>query len=152
MAASVLNRLSERMAAHRVLVDLPADLPLVRVNATLIEQALGNLLENAAKHTPPGTVVRLRAHTEQQQLVVSVEDFGPGLPDGDVERLFAKFHRGSAESGARGMGLGLAICRAIVRLHGGKVWAERVPGAGTAFRFTLPLEEAPLVPAESPAQ
>jgi len=152
MAASVLNRLSERMAAHRLLVDLPADLPLVRVNATLIEQALGNLLENAAKHTPPGTVVRLRAQRDQQQLVVSVEDFGPGLPDGDVERLFAKFHRGAPESGASGMGLGLAICRAIIRLHGGKVWAERVPAGGTAFRFTLPLEDAPFVPAESSTQ
>ena len=79
---------------------------------------------------------------------MTVEDYGGGLADGDLERVFAKFHRGAVEGGGTGIGLGLAICRAIVRLHGGRAWAERVPGGGTAFRFTLPLEEAPAVPPE----
>jgi len=79
---------------------------------------------------------------------VSVEDEGPGLPPGDPEQLFAKFQRGAAEGAIGGVGLGLAICRAIVHLHGGRIWAERRPAGGTAFRFTLPLEEAPQVPAE----
>jgi two-component system sensor histidine kinase KdpD len=148
IAGSVLRRLSERMNEHRLMVELPDDLPLIRVDAALIEQALGNLLENAAKHTPSGTVVRLRAQRRDGELVVSVEDFGGGLPAGDVERVFAKFHRGSMEGAGSGMGLGLAICRAIVRLHGGRAWAERLPEGGTAFRFTLPLEEMPAVPAE----
>jgi two-component system, OmpR family, sensor histidine kinase KdpD len=74
-------------------------------------------------------------------MVVSVEDFGPGLPEGDLERIFKKFHRGA--------GLGLAICRAIVELHKGRIWAERLPGVGTAFRFTLPLETPPSVPVEA---
>jgi len=117
----------------------------------LIEQVLANLLENAARHTPTGTLVRLRAAVSGGELVVSVEDFGPGLPDGDVERVFAKFHRGMAEGAGGGVGLGLAICRAIVRLHGGKIWAERRPEGGAVFRFTLPLEEAPSVPAEKAA-
>jgi two-component system sensor histidine kinase KdpD len=151
IAGSVLERLRSRMAEHRVIVDLPADLPLVRVDAALIEQALGNLLENAARHTPEGTVVRLGARRAGGELVVSVEDFGGGLPEGDVERIFAKFHRGAAEGPGGGMGLGLAICRAIVRLHGGRVWAERVPAGGTVFRFTLPLEEVPAMPAEAGA-
>jgi two-component system sensor histidine kinase KdpD len=81
----------------------------------LIEQTLGNLLENAARHTPPRTLVRLRAQAVGGELVVSVEDFGPGLPEGDLERLFDKFQKGT--------GLGLAICRAIVSLHGGRIWA-----------------------------
>jgi len=80
--------------------------------------------------------------------VVSVEDFGPGMPEEDIERLFAKFHRASAEGSPAGMGLGLAICRAIVRLHGGRVWAERVSGGGLAFRFSLPVEPVPSLPAE----
>jgi two-component system, OmpR family, sensor histidine kinase KdpD len=80
--------------------------------------------------------------------VVSVEDAGPGLPDGDPEQLFAKFYRGSPESAVGGVGLGLAICRAIVRLHGGRIWAERRPGGGAIFSFTLPRETAPEVPAE----
>ncbi len=146
IAGSVLERLQDRLAGHRVMVDLPGDLPLVRVDATLIEQALGNLLENAAKHTPAGTLVRLRAKRDADVLVVSVEDFGPGIPEGDVERVFAKFHHGSAEGAAGGVGLGLAICRSIVRLHGGKAWAEVLAGGGTAFRFTLPVEAAPEVP------
>jgi two-component system sensor histidine kinase KdpD len=148
IAGSVLNRLKERMAAHRLIVDLPNDLPLVRVDASLIEQALGNLLENGATHTPPGTVVRLSAQRNGDQLVVSVVDYGDGLPEGDVEQVFAKFHHRATAGTGSGMGLGLAICRAIARLHGGSVWAERVPGGGAAFRLAIPIEKAPTVPDE----
>jgi len=143
IAGSVLRRLRDRLATHMVMVDLPDDLPLVRVDASLIEQVLGNLLENAARHTPPRTLIRLRAQVSGGEMTVSVEDFGPGLAEGDLERIFKKFHRGA--------GLGLAICRAIVELHKGRIWAERLPGVGTAFRFTLPLEEPPSVPAEAAA-
>ena len=149
IVGSVLARLTERMAAHRVIVELPDDLPLVRVDATLIEQALGNMLENCARHTPAGTVVRVRAQCHATEIVVTVEDYGGGLSDADLERVFEKFNRGSVEGGGTDIGLGLAICRAIVRLHGGRAWAERVAAGGTAFRFTLPLEEAPAVPREA---
>jgi two-component system sensor histidine kinase KdpD len=80
--------------------------------------------------------------------MVSVEDEGPGLPPGDPEQLFAKFERGEVEGAITGVGLGLAICRAIVHLHGGRIWAERRAQGGAAFRFTLPLEQAPAVPPE----
>ena len=149
IAGAVLARLRERLAHHRVIVELPGELPLVRVDAALIDQALSNLLENAAKHTPAGTLVRLRAKVEPGEIVVSVEDFGPGLPEEDLERIFAKFQRGAPEATGTGVGLGLAICRAIVALHGGRVWAEQLPGGGTAFRFALPLEAAPQVPLET---
>src|SRR5205823_4083645 len=109
IAASVLARLRERMTEHRVIAEVPADLPLLRVDATLIEQALGNLLENCAKHTPPGTVVRLRAQRRGDQIVVSVEDYSGGLPDRDIERVFAKFHRGSVEGSGSGSGIGLGL-------------------------------------------
>ncbi|MFI4888072.1 MAG: DUF4118 domain-containing protein [Burkholderiales bacterium] len=151
IVGSVLARLSERLATHRVIVELPDDLPLLRVDATLIEQALGNLLENCARHTPAGTIVRLRAQRRESNVVVTVEDYSGGLSDGDLERVFAKFQRGSIEGGGTDIGLGLAICRAIVRLHGGQAWAERVAAGGTAFRFTLPLEEVPCVPIEPAA-
>ncbi len=149
IAGSVLARLSERLAGHHMMVDIPADLPLVRVDATLVDQALANLVENAARHTPSGTVVRVRGQRKGNELVVSVEDFGPGIDDRDIERVFDKFHRGASEGAGRGVGLGLAICRAIVRLHQGKAWAERLPAGGTAFRFTLPVEEAPRPPSEA---
>ena len=148
IAGSVLTRLAERLAKHHIRVWLPDKLPLVRVDAGLIEQVLANLLENAAKYTPAGTAVTLSAEIRDGELVVTVEDAGPGLPDGDPERLFAKFHRGAPEGAVGGVGLGLAICRAIVSLHGGRIWAERGPGGGALFSFTLPVEEAPPVPAE----
>jgi two-component system sensor histidine kinase KdpD len=85
---------------------------------------------------------------QEGELVVSVEDEGPGLPPGDPEQLFAKFHRGAPETAAGGVGLGLTICRAIVNLHGGRIWAERLERRGAAFRFTLPLETPPQAPAE----
>ena len=149
IAASLLDRLADRLATHRVLVEIPSDLPLVRVDAVLVEQALGNLLDNAARHTPAGTVVRLRARQDGGELVVSVEDSGPGLDERDMSRVFAKFERGSSEAGGRGMGLGLSICRAIVALHGGRTWAEATPGGGLAFRFSLPIEASPHPPAEA---
>ena len=146
---AVLRRLQERMSRHRLIVEVPDELPLIRVDAALVEQALGNLLENAAKHTPIGTVVRLRAQARNSELIVSVEDFGDGVRDGDHERVFAMFHRGVVEGSAGGMGLGLSICRAIVRLHGGRAWGERLSGGGTAFRFSLPVEKPPHVPPEA---
>ena len=146
IVGSTLAALGERLAKHRLVVEIPEDLPLVRVDAALIEQALGNLLENAAKHTPAGTVVRLRAEANATEMTVSIEDYGTRLDEADMERVFAKFQHGAAGGG--GMGLGLSICRAIVRLHRGRAWAERLAHGGTAFRFTLPIEAAPRVPAE----
>src|SRR2546426_755925 len=149
IAGSMLRRLQDRLESHPVEVDLPMELPLVRVDAALIEQVLANLIENAAKHTPPGTRITLRVDRQDDGLLVSVEDAGPGLPAGDPEQLFAKFHRGNTEGTVAGVGLGLAICRAIVRLHGGRIWAETRAEGGAAFRFTLPVEPAPQVPREA---
>jgi two-component system sensor histidine kinase KdpD len=153
IAGSVLDRLAAPLAQHRVMLELPADLPLIRVDALLIEQALGYLLENAARHTPAGTLVRLRAARRDAELVVSVEDFGPGLAPEDFVRVFAKFQRAASAGGSitGGIGLGLSICRAVVLLHQGRIWAEQLPGGGTAFRFALPLEQSPEPPAEEAA-
>src|SRR5262249_29511847 len=111
IAGAVLRRLADRTASHRVVVDLPDDLPLLRVDAALIDQVLANLIENAVRHTPSGTVVQLRARRIEREVVVSVEDFGPGMPDEEIDRLFDKFQRANNEGGSGGMGLGLSICR-----------------------------------------
>src|SRR6185436_8561617 len=104
-------------------------------------QVLVNLLENALKYTDAGSGVRVAAWREGSGVGIEVADEGPGLPPGDEERVFEKFYRGS--SGARGFGLGLAICRAIVTAHGGRIWAENRSPHGAAFRFTLPTEGTP---------
>lgn len=148
IVGSTLARLRERLAGHRLVVELAPTLPLVRVDAALIEQALGNLLENAATHTPAGTLVRLRVEATAIEMTVSVEDYGGGLAQADTERVFAKFQHGAGEGS--GLGLGLSICRAIVRLHHGRAWAERLAGGGIAFRFTFPVEaHQPTMPAEA---
>jgi two-component system sensor histidine kinase KdpD len=139
-----------RLAQWRIVLDLPADLPVIRVEATLIVQILSNLLENAAKYTPPGTIVTISAAAYGDVLTLVVADDGPGLPPGDPERLFEKFQRGHSESNIVGVGLGLAICRAAARLHGGDVRALDNPGGGARFEITLPVQTLAGVPAAEP--
>ena len=146
---SALARLSSKLADHHVIVIVSPELPLVRADATLIDQALSNLLENAARHTPAGTPVAVRAMLQDGELVVSVEDHGPGIDQANPDQVFDKFYHRSEDGHPVGVGLGLAICRAIVRLHGGRAWAENVPGGGVVFRFSLPVDKAPEPPAEN---
>ena len=149
IAGPVLLRLREALAQHRLLVDIPGNLPLLRVDAPLIAQVIGNLLENAARHTPPGTVIQLKARMLEQAVEVAVEDNGPGLPDAVLERLFDRFREQRIGNTSGGVGLGLAICRTIVKLHGGGIHAMQRAGGGTRFAFTLPAEAAPQLPEEN---
>jgi two-component system sensor histidine kinase KdpD len=128
---------------HSVVVQLPRDLPLVKFDAVLIERVLVNLFENVSKYTPPGSTVILSARVIGDQLSVSVADNGPGLPAGREEAVFQKFTRGERESSTPGVGLGLAICRAIIESHQGKITAAPRPGGGAIFTFTLPLGHPP---------
>ena len=136
---------------HVVEVNLPRDLPLVRLDALLIERVLVNLFENASKYTPPGSTVTLSAKALGGTLSVSVADDGPGLPPGREEAVFQKFTRGERESATPGVGLGLAICRAIIESHQGKITANTRPGGGASFTFTLPLGSPPAAAPESEA-
>jgi two-component system, OmpR family, sensor histidine kinase KdpD len=142
-----LLRVEERLNSHRVTTQLPASLPLVPVDELLLEQVFINLLENAAKHTPPGTGIAVSAWTEGDNVVVEVADDGPGIPAGEEETIFRKFHRGARDEDlapAGGSGLGLTICRGIVTAHGGRIWLDRGSGSGAVFRFTLPLIGPPV--------
>ena len=136
-----LNRVEPRLGARQVTVDLPADLPPVHVDAVLFTQVLVNLLENAAKHTPDGTTIRISAAAADGEVTLTVEDDGPGLPEGDPEALFAKFQRGRSEGDVPGAGLGLAICRAVIGAHGGRIGAARREGGGARFIVTLPVQD-----------
>jgi len=131
--------LGPRLAEYPVELRLPESLPPVFVDATLVVKLFINLLDNVVKYTPPGTRVFISAVLDRAAVLITVDDTGPGLPSGDPARLFDKFQRGSEEGSAVGVGLGLAICRAIVRGHGGDIIARSRPGGGARFEFTLPL-------------
>ncbi len=147
VVGSSLQLMGPVLTRHRVRLDVPAALPMVELDASLIERVLANLLENAAKYTPPGSEIRIEARVHGREMWLSVEDNGPGLPVGREEALFEKFTRGHSESPLPGVGLGLAICRAIMQAHGGRIWAERAaPEGGARFSLALPLGEPPEVP------
>lgn len=139
---------ASRMALgdRQVVTSVPADLPLVHFDAVLIERVLCNLLENAGKYTPPVSTVTVSAAVRGMWMTITVADNGLGLPAGQEEVLFEKFTRGERESAKPGVGLGLAICRAIVEAHGGKIQAQAAPQGGAAFIVSLPLGTPPAMP------
>jgi two-component system sensor histidine kinase KdpD len=142
LVGTALQRVEARLQERPVEIDLPADLPAVQVDPAFITQVFANLLDNAAKYTPPGTRIRIAAVADAPMVRIVVEDEGPGLPPGDPRQLFEKFQRGREESAIVGAGLGLAICRAIVSAHGGEITAGPGSRGGARFEFTLPIAEA----------
>ncbi len=151
VVGSALKSAQAALARHPVTVSVPSTLPLIEFDATLIERVLYNLLENAAKYTPAGTPITIAAEISAGNLVVTVSDAGPGIPHGQEELIFEKFTRGSRESTAPGVGLGLAISRAIVDAHRGIIRAANNPAGGASFSFTLPLGNPPAAPDEGQA-
>jgi len=145
---AALSRVGKQLGDRRVDTSVPPDLPLVPIDDVLIEQVLVNLLDNAVKHTPRSSPIRIMATATDQAVTVEIADRGPGLPRGEEDKVFEKFYRGLPGSG-RGVGLGLAISQGIVKAHGGRIWAQNLPEGGVAFLFTLPLAGAP--PAAVPA-
>jgi two-component system sensor histidine kinase KdpD len=110
------------------------------MDALLMERVFVNLLENAIKYTPPQSPVEIAASRQAQDLLIEVADRGPGLPEGEEDKVFEKFYQ-AAPGGGRGGGLGLAICRSIVEAHGGGIEAANRPGGGAIFRVSIPLTE-----------
>jgi two-component system sensor histidine kinase KdpD len=134
------------LGARVLATRLAPGLPLVRYDAVLVERVLCNLLENAAKYTPATACITIAADAIDGQLAVSVGDDGPGLPPGREEAIFEKFTRGESESPIPGVGLGLAICRAIMQAHGGAIVAGRAAQGGALFTFRLALGTPPSLP------
>ncbi|SIT71543.1 two-component system, OmpR family, sensor histidine kinase KdpD [Burkholderia sp. b14] len=152
MVGAALAACRRSLAAHPVHARVPAELPLLRLDPVLIEHLFANLFENAAKYTPAGAPLLIDAGVVEdgarRYVKVAVEDSGPGLPPGVEARVFDKFTRGEKESAKPGIGLGLAICRAIVDAHGGRIGAENRVDAqgrvlGARFWFMLPADEVP---------
>ena len=128
---------------HRLLVDLPEKPVLLMADARLVAQVLINLVNNAIAYTPKGTEIRISADTGLHEASITVADNGPGIPDGEKERVFEMFYSGSGNGpeNRRSVGMGLSLCRAIVQAHGGEILLRDNIPSGAAFTFTLPLSE-----------
>ena len=141
VVAAALQRVKRRIGNREVSVSLPSELLMVPMDATLIEQVLVNLLDNAVQHTPESAPMELSVYRQQGQAVFQVLDHGPGLSPEALTHVFDRFYsRAIASESHPGAGLGLSICRSIVAAHGGAISAANAPEGGAIFRFTLPME------------
>lgn len=144
LLGTAVRNIEYRLGDRQLTTAIPPDLPMICVDGRLIVQLFSNLLENATKHTQPATSITVRAASRGRTIVLTIEDNGPGFGARQPERLFEKFERGQAEGHVSGVGLGLAICRAIVLLHGGSIRAANRPEGGARFEIELPIS-LPLV-------
>ncbi|WP_263597245.1 sensor histidine kinase, partial [Pseudomonas fluorescens] len=150
IVGSSLNRLRAVLAPLQVSTDVPSQLPLLYVHAALIEQALINVLENAARFSPAQGRLQLRAGVAENELFFSVSDEGPGIPEDERAKIFDMFYTAArGDRGGQGTGLGLAICQGMVGAHGGRISvADGIEGRGTCITLHLPLQEQPDVESE----
>ena len=137
VAGSAITRMEGRIGARQIVTNLLPELPMVPMDAMLIEQVFVNLIENALKYTPGSSPIEITASAGEGRLTVKVGDRGPGIPPEDLDRLFDKFYRGRLHGPTGGAGLGLAICKAIIEAHGGSIWAANRAGGGAVFEFFL---------------
>ena len=144
IVGAALQRAGNVLAHHRIEVEIAPDLPMLRLDAILFEQVLFNLLDNAAKYAPPGSRIDLRARRDGDVVALEMTDEGPGIPPGDLERIFDKFYRVQAEDRRRaGTGLGLAICRGFIEAQGGQIEAHnRRDRSGAVLTVRIPVPEA----------
>jgi two-component system sensor histidine kinase KdpD len=138
IVGAALARLEKPLRDRVVTTNIAGDLPWICVDDVLLEQVFVNILENAVKYTPTETAIEIGAVRNGENVAVSIKDSGAGLPPGDETRVFEKFYRGKTY-GSRGLGLGLAICRAIVHGHDGSISAENALEGGAIFRFEIPI-------------
>jgi two-component system sensor histidine kinase KdpD len=135
----VLGHMQPILQGRVVQTHLPDDLPPVELDYLQMDQVLTNLIENAVRHTPPETPIEVSAQREGEQMVISVADRGPGIPEKDKVHIFDKFYRVLGTQRGTGSGLGLAVCKGLVEAHGGSIWVEDRENGGAIFRFTLPI-------------
>ncbi|HKD48738.1 MAG TPA: ATP-binding protein, partial [Rhizomicrobium sp.] len=140
---TALKRLTRRLSGHRVIRTLPSDLPFAKADPLLLEQALVNLLDNAAKYAPPGTTITIRGMTDVGQIILTIADEGPGIPTAELPRIFDKFYRArKGDLGTAGTGLGLSVARGFIEAFGGTLdAANRTDREGAIFTLTLPIGE-----------
>jgi len=141
IVGSALRRAAKLLAQHETEIDIPADLPMLKLDPVLFEQVLFNLLDNAAKYAPQGSKIRVQGWTDGGFVHLQVMDQGPGIPPSDLERVFDTFYRvRKADHVLAGTGLGLSICRGFIAAMGGAISAEnRSDRSGAVFTVRMPV-------------
>ncbi|MCW6540860.1 two-component system sensor histidine kinase KdpD [Yersinia ruckeri] len=152
IVGSALHMLETTLSSHTIELDLPSEMILINCDGSLLERVFINLLENAHKYAGQAATLGIRAKALGEWLDVEVWDNGPGITSGQEQLIFDKFSRGNKESAIPGVGLGLAICRAIIDVHGGRIWAEKGQNGGAVFHFVLPLETPPDMGNDNPEE
>jgi two-component system sensor histidine kinase KdpD len=142
-----VKEVRKELAQHKLTVEIAAGLPLMNADFVLLQESLMNLLSNAATHTPAGTAVKVSAHADISDLVLSVADNGAGIRAEDLPRVFEKFYRGAAAS-TGGTGLGLSLVKGFVEAQGGTVKAANRAEGGAVFTIRLPLRSADVAGAD----
>ena len=142
----MILELGGRVGDHTLTVDVPTDLSIIEADVFSLEQIFRNLLENAVKFSPRGQRIEITAEGDSNEVIFSILDRGSGIPPEDMDRVFEPFYRSEAVivAAVQGTGLGLAVCKRLVEMHGGRIWAEARPGGGAAFRFTIPSVTEPV--------
>jgi signal transduction histidine kinase len=136
----------EHITAHQFVADVPPTLPRIMADELRIERILHNLLENAVKYSKPSTEIKVSARVENGGVTIGVCDHGRGIATADQAKIFEQFERLDEPARAKGLGLGLVVCKRLVEAHCGRIWVESELGRGSTFRFTLPLEEENSLP------
>ncbi len=132
-------RLEKKLRDKPCIIRLPIDMPLLSFDKMLMEQVFINLIKNAVAYTPINTPIEIAATVEDETVLLSVADRGPGLNPDDVEKIFEIFYRSKMSQKGRGVGLGLSVCQSIIKAHGGRIWAENRWDNGAIFYFILPI-------------
>ncbi|WP_337997782.1 sensor histidine kinase KdpD [Oleispirillum naphthae] len=147
VVAAAVERIGRLARAHTIQVEISPRMPLLRIDAVLMEQVFFNLLDNACKYAPPGSAIKVWANPTPKHISIEVLDQGPGIPPEEREKVFEMFYRVRQEDSQSGTGLGLAICRGIVEAHDGTIHIDAgMNGVGAAIVIHLPLPEAPALP------
>ncbi|HEX3044081.1 MAG TPA: DUF4118 domain-containing protein [Bacillota bacterium] len=139
----VLRQMHELISERKITINCPQNIPLIQADQKLIEQVFINLLENAVKYSPDHSEIQITIGWSETEVIVSIADQGPGIPEADQVRIFDEFYRLSSPKPTHGSGLGLAICKGIIEAHDGRIWVDAGPGAGSRFSFSLPGKEFP---------
>ncbi len=142
LIGAILNQMEDRLRGRRVDVYIAEGLPAISMDAVLIGQTLVNLLDNAVKFSSSGSQIIIQASRTEYDLILSIQDEGPGVPADELGHIFEKFFRGAATTNSGGTGLGLSICRGIVEAHGGHIWAENGLEGGLLVVISIPITEA----------